>query len=103
MAFKFRAGQPIPLIDDPAAPDVFATDATGFVNLGGAIAITFETVKVHHGKMPAEVTRTVIGRVVMPVGGAQALAIGLYNFLTENDLAPKGRGSSPDSATTAVQ
>ena len=102
MASHHPPAGPIPFLDNPAAPDVFATNATGFVNLGGAIGITFETLKVNHGD-GGRLTRTVIGRVVMPVGGAQALAIGLYNFLAENDLAPNGRPSPAGDAAASVQ
>lgn len=103
MASKSASADQIPFLDNPAAPDVFATNATGFVNLGGAIGITFETVKVHHGQTPGAVTRIVIGRVIMPVGGAQALAVGLYNFLAEHNLAPPERSHAPEDARAPMQ
>jgi hypothetical protein len=103
MASQHAPPGPIPFLDNPAAPDVFATNATGFVNLGGAIGITFETLKVHHGEPAGALTRTVIGRVVMPIGGAQALAVGLYNFLAENNLTPNGRPKTSGDATASFQ
>ncbi len=103
MASKSPPGEPIPFIDNPNAPETFATNATGFVNLGGAIGITLETVKVNHGKHAGAVTRMVVGRVIMPVAGAQALAAGLHNFLVENNIAPTERPHAPGSATASIQ
>jgi len=62
MASKSPPEDRIPFVDNPAAQEVFATNATGFVNLGGAIGITFETVRVHHGKDGGALSRMVIGR-----------------------------------------
>jgi hypothetical protein len=81
-------GMRLPLIDNLHAPDVFATGATGFINLGGAIAITFETVRADHRSNPGPVNRVVIGRLVLPNRGAQALAAGLLDFLKQHNLAP---------------
>jgi hypothetical protein len=68
-------------LDNPLAPETFATAATGFFVADGNVAITFESARVDHSQSPGPVSRVVVGRVVMPVQGAQALAIGLFDFL----------------------
>ena len=79
---------PVTFIDNPHAPDVFASAAVGFFNFNGSIMITFEAAHVDHSKSPGPVNRVVIGRLVMPTGGAQGLALGLYNFLKDQGLDP---------------
>jgi hypothetical protein len=69
------------LQDDPQAPEIYASAATGFFNANGTIAITLESGRADHSKSPAPVNRVVVGRLVMPASGAQALAVGLFDFL----------------------
>jgi hypothetical protein len=78
----------VTFMDNPHAPDVFATNACGFFNLNGSIMITFEAAHVDHSKSPGPINRVVIGRLVMPASGAQSLALGLYNFLQQQGLDP---------------
>lgn len=68
-------------LDNPNAPDVFSTEATGFLVLEGNIGITFESSRVNYSTSPGPVSRVVIGRLVMPIPAAQRLALGLYDFL----------------------
>jgi hypothetical protein len=78
----------VEFIDNPNAPDVFAAEAFGFFINAGNIHITFTTLRVNHSTSPGPVSRVVIGRLVMPIGGAQALASGLYDFLKRSGLDP---------------
>ena len=78
--------EPLKFIDVPTAPELFASAATGFFLANGNIAITFETGRVDHSESPGPVCRVVVGRVVMPVAGAQALAIGLFDFLQKQGI-----------------
>jgi hypothetical protein len=78
----------VTFIDDPHAPDIFAGAATGFFNLGGVIMITLETPHVDHSSSPGPINRVVTGRLVMPLVGAQGLAVGLFNFLKSQGLDP---------------
>ena len=82
------------LIDNPHAPEVFAAEALGFFVHAGNIHITFATPRASHTANPSPINRVVIGRLVMPVQGAQSLAIGLYDFLKKQgfDPAPKPEG-----------
>ena len=40
-----------------------------------------ESACADHSESPAPVNRIVVGRLVMPASGAQALAVGLFDFL----------------------
>jgi hypothetical protein len=76
------ANEPIVrIVDNPAAPEIFASAATGFFVANGNVTITFESARADHAESPGPVYRAVVGRVVIPAQGAQALAIGLFDFL----------------------
>jgi hypothetical protein len=77
------------ILDNPHSPDVFATEAAGFSLIGGNIGVTFVTTKVDHSSSPPELTGVVIGRMVMPVEGAQRLVLGLSDFLRQRGLDPE--------------
>jgi hypothetical protein len=70
------------------APDVFADDAVGFFVHNGVVRITFASTRANHISAPGPINRVVIGRIVMPLAGAQGLAIGLFDFLKSRGLAP---------------
>src|SRR4051812_3685414 len=78
----------ISFIDNPMAPDVFAEEAVGFFVHNGIVRIAFASARVNHVTSPGPINRVVIGRLVMSVSGAQALAIGLFDFLKSRGLAP---------------
>jgi len=71
----------IAFVDNPNAPELYASGATGFFVSNGAITITLESVRADHGSDAGPLSRVVVGRLVMPVAGAQGLAIGLFDFL----------------------
>ena len=83
-----KPSQPVTFVDDPHAPEVFASAAAGFFVLHGNVVITFESARVDHSKSPGPVKRVVIGRVVLPISGAQGLALGLHDFLVGQGLDP---------------
>ncbi len=88
MTTKTAPPSDIPFIENLHAPEVFATDACGFLVNGGNIHITFATARCSHENTPGPVSRVVIGRLVMPIVGAQNLALGLYDFLKNQGLDP---------------
>jgi hypothetical protein len=77
-----------PLIDNPTAPEIFADEATGFFVHNGNLSITFSSARVDHTSDPGPVSRVVVGRIVLPVNGAQGLALGLSMFLQKMGIAP---------------
>jgi predicted deacylase len=78
--------KPLPFIDNPHAPEIFATDAAGFFNLNGCIAITLEAVKSDYSTSPGTISRVVAGRLVLTADGARALSVGLYDFLKKQGI-----------------
>jgi hypothetical protein len=83
-------GPPVTFIDNPHAPEVFASDCCGFFRLEGNVVMAFESARVDHVTTPGPVNRVVIGRIVMPIGAAQRLALQLYDFLKNQGLDPGG-------------
>lgn len=75
------------LLDVPLAPEVFVLGAAGFLVLNGNIAITFETTRSDYSTNPPGLNRVVVGRIVMPVAGAQNLVAGLNDFLDKHGLS----------------
>ena len=78
----------VAFLDNPFAPEVYADTVTGYFVRNGVISITFESGRVNHVTSPGPINRVVIGRVVLPISGAQDLAVGLYDFLKSRGLAP---------------
>ncbi len=78
----------VEFIDDPHAPEIFASGVSGFFVNSGNISITFESARVNHIATPGPINRVVIGRLVMSIAGAQNLALGLYDFLKKQGLDP---------------
>ncbi|TWT11713.1 hypothetical protein [Reyranella sp. CPCC 100927] len=78
-------------IGNVQAPDVFADGASGFHLFQSNVRVTLETVRASHVKGEENKSvRVVIGRLVMPVQGAQALAIGLFDFLKRHGIDVPG-------------
>ena len=86
----------VSFLDNPHAPDVFADSATGFFNFNGNIRITFESVRVNHASAPGPITRVAIGRLVMPLAAAEAMARGLLDFINQQ----RTQQNPPDQAAT---
>jgi hypothetical protein len=76
-------------IDNPHAPEVFAAGAPGFLNLGGNVVITFETLVGDHSPEPSTPRRVVVSRLVLPAAGAHGLAVGLFDFMKAQGLIPE--------------
>ncbi|HEY0266070.1 MAG TPA: hypothetical protein VGC16_04915 [Rhizomicrobium sp.] len=68
-------------VDNPLAPELYASGATGFFVSNGTITITLESIRPDHADKPGPLSRVVVGRLVMPAAGAQGLSIGLFDFL----------------------
>lgn len=71
----------IAFVDNPNAPELYASGATGFFVSNGTVTITLESIRADHTDKPGPLTRVVVGRLTMPAAGAQGLAIGLFDFL----------------------
>ena len=82
------------LVDAPHTPDFFADGAAGFFNLNGNIKITLSSFRVDHGTAPGPVSRVVVGRLVMPLPAAEALAKELLAFIERQKTADASQSSA---------
>ena len=86
MSDEPKGDVPVNFIDNPHAPEVFASAATGFFHHRGNITITFESPRVDHVTTPGPINRVVLGRLVMPEAGAHQLAVDLFAFLKQQGV-----------------
>ncbi len=68
-------------LHNPQSPDVYADAASGFFVFNGNMRITFESLRVNHSSTPGPVDRVVIGRLVLPVVQAEAMARGILDMI----------------------
>jgi hypothetical protein len=81
----------IHFIDNPLAPELFASEPVGFFMQNGVVTITLSSTHADHQAPPGMQSRVVVGRLVLPAHGAQALAAGLYDFLKKMGADPVPR------------
>lgn len=81
MAKDTKTTGDIGFTDNPHAPELYASGATGFFVSNGTVTITLESVRADHSQNGGPLSRVVVGRLTMPAAGAQGLAIGLFDFL----------------------
>jgi hypothetical protein len=86
---------PAKVIEDLNAPEIFCSGVWSFSVMDGVVSLTLVSRRANNAKpgLPAEMVVT--GRLVMPVGGAQNLASGLYNFLKSRGLDPVPKPADP--------
>ncbi|QFT76057.1 hypothetical protein [Erythrobacter sp. THAF29] len=70
--------------ENPFAPDTFAAGVTSFALFNGVIAITLTNPRWNMTENRFD--HVVVGRIVMPVAGAQNLALSLLDYLKRNGL-----------------
>lgn len=78
----------IPLIDNMLAPELAVSGVSGMALINGVVTITLESVRCDHSKSPPPLERQVVGRIATPVAAAQALLLGLHQFLGQHGLNP---------------
>jgi hypothetical protein len=79
---------PISFVDNPHAPEVFASDISGLFKVDGNVALTLESMRIDHSTSPGPVNRVVIGRLVLTIPAAQRLAVMLNAFLEQQGYSP---------------
>lgn len=93
-----------PLIENMLAPETYATFASGFSAGHGTVSIKLVSVRWDNSIEPAAQRAVVVGRLTMPVQGAQALVAGLQAFLAQHGLdqpaAPRARRATDMVAAT---
>ena len=75
-------------VNNPYAPDIFAAGASGYAFIGSNVVITFETFRMDHSSNPGAVERVVLGRLIMPIVGAQQMVLGLHEWLQKKGFDP---------------
>ena len=69
------------LVHNPFSQDIYADAAVGFFTYNGNMRITLESVRSDYTQEPIATDRVVVGRLVMPVAAAEALAKGILEQL----------------------
>jgi hypothetical protein len=82
------AAPEIPYAENLFAAEVYADEASFFSLKGGNVSIVFTSGRFDNCTKPATLRRVVVGRLVIPAAGAQSLAVGLYDYLTQNGFDP---------------
>jgi len=78
----------VPLIDNPFAPELFATGVSGLSVINGVVCITVESARCDHTKAQPAMERVVIGRLALSVPAAQGLLAGLFEFMGQHGINP---------------
>ena len=78
----------LPAMFGSPIPDVFADEAVMFDMINGTIRISFAVVTPTEPGAPSTVAMASVGRLIMPVNGAQRLSLALYDYLKKCDLDP---------------
>jgi hypothetical protein len=84
---------PVNFVDNPHAPEVFALQVTGVASFAGNIHLTFESARVDHKTSPGPINRVVVGRLIMPLTGAE----GLRDLLTDYLAKAKAGATEPQA------
>ena len=79
---------PVAFVDDPHAPEIFVSAVTGYFCLTPNVILTFESARVDHSASPGPINRVVVARLAMSIPAAQALALGLHDFLRTQGYDP---------------
>jgi hypothetical protein len=92
-----------PLMENMFAPEVFATFASSFSVGSGAVTIKLVSSRWDNSVEPGVQRAVVVGRITMPLQGAQTLVAGLQAFLAQHGLeyAPSARPRTRASDATA--
>jgi len=78
----------IRLIDNTFAPEILVTGVSGLSLMNGIVTMTLESLHCDHSKNPPPMERIVVARVTAPVAAAQAMVVGLHQFLGQHGLSP---------------
>jgi hypothetical protein len=86
---------PVQHVENLFAAEFFASEASSFSVHSGVVTITFVSHRYDHSVSPPARRNVVVARVALPPSGAKSLAVGLYNFLSNNGMDPVPRPKEP--------
>jgi len=75
------------IIENPQRGEIFADEAVSFSLVNGVVRVTLTALRPMPGAN--ETAHVVIGRLAMPLPGAQGLAMKLYDFLKSQGAIPQ--------------
>lgn len=75
------------IVENPQRGEIFADEAVAFALVNGVVRVTLTAVRPLPGA--DEPAHVVIGRLAMPLPGAQGLAMKLYDFLKSQGAIPQ--------------
>lgn len=76
-----------PYVDNPFAPEIFATGYSGIANMQGVIVLTLESARCDHSRPQPALERVVVGRVALTTTAALELVAGLNQFLEQQGIS----------------
>lgn len=80
--------QMLPLVDNFAAPELFATGVSGCGLVHNTVLLTLEGVRCDHSRPQPTMERVVVGRLALTIPAAQALVLGLNDYLAQHGVSP---------------
>jgi hypothetical protein len=90
MEFEVTDNHP-KIIENPQRGEIFADGAVGFSLVNGVVRVTLTALRPVQSN--DQLAHVVIGRLAMPIQGAEVLAVKLYEFL-------KAQGVTREDQTT---
>lgn len=87
-------------VDSAYVPEIYADAGTGTFTPNGNMKVTLESWRVDHSVSTGPLQRVVIGRLVMPLDQAEALARNIIEVVESRKTETKKSGSSKKSPTT---
>lgn len=85
----------LPIAENLFAPEVYADTAAFFtLKSGHSIQITFSSLRYDNSSVPAVLRNVIVGRLVMPAGGAVDLVDSLNDYLRRHGLRPDKAGAN---------
>jgi hypothetical protein len=86
------------LLENPFAPEIFASGASSFSILSAGSAVSITLASARWNGTENRFQHVVIGRLVMPLPGAQGLVAGLNDFLVKQGYDPSAAIAGGETA-----
>jgi hypothetical protein len=86
------------LVGDFSTPNVFADEAILFDLVNGTVRITFATARNESPVAGSKPALVAIGRLVLPLGSAQRMVLGLHDYLVQSGLDPSASVRGAETA-----
>jgi hypothetical protein len=78
----------VTFVDNPHAQEIFADAAAGCFAHNGVMRITLINSRVNHSTMPGPINNVVVGRILLPIQMAEAMAKNILQLVETLKAAP---------------